>query len=534
MRLLKIGRDASCDIVLHSDKVSSLHAEITILNNGDILLEDKNSRNGTFLMNKPIKAGTGITVRRGDAIRFADVELMWNQIPMPENNSNYKALFGVGTNFRNEIQISGNTVSRFHATLKIGKDGKAYIQDHSKNGTTVNGRKIPTGQNIKVKRSDAVVCGGVPVDIKQHIPARIWSKAIGVVVTTAILVGIVFGIKFIIDGEGKPKDYIQAVTYVHGYYHYNVKIVNDPFIQIMQQSNISDYPQEYSVGSDEAKNFGFIENGSDYGPIGYSGTAFFISKDGKMMTNRHIACPWEYITKEEKTQIDQKIRQLRDYWLPINSLRTSNEIDVFNNSDFLLKKYLMALYKSGMSISQISSLISGYKESPIEITGIHDYIAVAYADHNYNSIDEFERCTVLAESEDDKIDLAILQLNNKQTPATINKIVDISKATTDVKKVSPLEEAYYYIGYPLGTSLNLDNSDGGLQPRLNEVKVSRVPGRYEFDLQGEVFGGASGSPILDKNGHLIGVVNKSIRYTTMSKGVLAKHAKDLFDKIEKQ
>ena len=145
MRLLKIGRDASCDIVLHSDKVSSLHAEITILNNGDILLEDKNSRNGTFLMNKPIKAGTGITVRRGDAIRFADVELMWNQIPMPENNSNYKALFGVGTNFRNEIQISGNTVSRFHATLKIGKDGKAYIQDHSKNGTTVNGRKIPTG-----------------------------------------------------------------------------------------------------------------------------------------------------------------------------------------------------------------------------------------------------------------------------------------------------------------------------------------------------------------------------------------------------
>lgn len=99
MRLLKIGRDASCDLVLHSDKVSSLHAEMTVLNNGDILLEDKNSRNGTFLMNKPIKAGTTVSVRRGDAIRFGDVELMWSQIPMPENNSNYKALFGIGTNF---------------------------------------------------------------------------------------------------------------------------------------------------------------------------------------------------------------------------------------------------------------------------------------------------------------------------------------------------------------------------------------------------------------------------------------------------
>lgn len=166
MRLLKIGRDASCDIVLQSDKVSSLHAEMTILNNGDILLEDKNSRNGTFLMNKPIKPGTSVSIRRGDAIRFADMELMWNQIPMQENNSNFKALYGIGTNFRNEIQISGNTASRFHATLKIGKDGKAYIQDHSKNGTTVNGTKIVHGQNVKIKRNDAIACGGIPVDVK--------------------------------------------------------------------------------------------------------------------------------------------------------------------------------------------------------------------------------------------------------------------------------------------------------------------------------------------------------------------------------
>ena len=52
MRLLKIGRDAGCDIVLHSDKVSSLHAEITLMNSGDIMLEDKGSRNGTFIMNQ--------------------------------------------------------------------------------------------------------------------------------------------------------------------------------------------------------------------------------------------------------------------------------------------------------------------------------------------------------------------------------------------------------------------------------------------------------------------------------------------------
>ena len=206
MRLLKIGRDASCNIVLHSDKVSSLHAEMTILNNGDILLEDKNSRNGTFLMNKPIKPGTPVSVRRGDAIRFGDVELMWNQIPMPENNSNYKALYGIGTNFRNEIQVSGNTVSRFHATLKIGKDGKAYLQDHSKNGTTVNGRKIVSGQNIRIKRSDAIVCGGVPVDLKPFIRPNLWGKVLSGVAVAAILIGVIFGIKTLINNGPSLKD----------------------------------------------------------------------------------------------------------------------------------------------------------------------------------------------------------------------------------------------------------------------------------------------------------------------------------------
>ena len=119
MRLIKIGRDPKCDIVLRSDKASSLHAEITILNNGDILLEDKNSRNGTFVMNRPIQPGSQVTIKRGDAIRFGDVELMWSQIPMPEDLSKYKAVNGIGTSMKNDIIISGNTVSRYHDPLKF-------------------------------------------------------------------------------------------------------------------------------------------------------------------------------------------------------------------------------------------------------------------------------------------------------------------------------------------------------------------------------------------------------------------------------
>lgn len=148
MRLLKIGRDSSCDIVLQSAKVSSLHAELTLLNNGDITVEDKGSHNGTFIMNQPIKPGKPVKVRRGDAIRFADVELQWSQVPMPEDNSAYRAIYGIGSHFNNDIQISGATVSRYHATIKQGKDGKIYLFDHSKNGTTVDGVNCHTPQEI--------------------------------------------------------------------------------------------------------------------------------------------------------------------------------------------------------------------------------------------------------------------------------------------------------------------------------------------------------------------------------------------------
>lgn len=542
MRLLKIGRDASCDLVLHSDKVSSLHAEMIVLNNGDILLEDKNSRNGTFLMNKPIKAGTAVSVRRGDAIRFGDVELMWSQIPMPENNSNYKALFGIGTNFRNEIQISGNTVSRFHATLKIGKDGKAYIQDHSKNGTTINGTKAAVGQNVRIKRSDAVVCGGVPVDLKPFMPVpNILTKIIGAVAVAAIVVGIIFGMKERLGDGGKPKDYIQATTYVHGFYHYVIKLTDDPFIQGLKDYGLDiPYPEQYSFGKYQNEKWGIIEpklvnqtlGVTAANSIGYSGTAFFISDDGKMMTNRHIACPWLYIDDKEKNAISQYMAMLREELLPISQLRTKADSARLVSKKNYVTVCIAYLLNKGVDLTTINAWIKRFINSPIEITGIHDYIAVGYANHNYNSIDEFERCTVLAEYENDKVDLAILQLNNKKTPAAIKKYVDVSKAVTDTKKLNPLEENYYYIGYPLGISLNLNNEDGGLIPRLNEVKISKVPGKYEFDLQGEVFGGASGSPILDRNGHLVGIVNKSIRYTTMSRGVLAKYAKELLDKTE--
>ena len=165
MKLIVIGSGNNSHIRLNSQFVSGYHAELLLLDNGEILLTDKGSRNGTYLNDHRLQPDKEVPVKRGDVIRFADQILDWNKIPalpMPDM-SKIKEMRGIGTNFRNKYQLQGDKVSRFHATLKLMSDKKWYIQDHSKNGTTVNGRAIPPNQDVKLKKGDKILCAGVSV-----------------------------------------------------------------------------------------------------------------------------------------------------------------------------------------------------------------------------------------------------------------------------------------------------------------------------------------------------------------------------------
>lgn len=125
-------------------------------------------------------------------MKFADVELQWSRVPALENTSKYKSILNIGTNFRNDLVISGAFVSRFHATFKVAKDGKCYLTDlGSKNGTKVNGVKIQPGKEIRVKKGDIVLCGDVDVTEQLPFPTPYpwikWVAAVGV--AAAVLLG---------------------------------------------------------------------------------------------------------------------------------------------------------------------------------------------------------------------------------------------------------------------------------------------------------------------------------------------------------
>lgn len=516
MRLLKIGRDNSCDIVLHSDKVSSLHAEITLLNSGDIIIEDKGSRNGTYVMNRPIQPGKSVSIRRGDMVRFADVELQWSQVPMPEDNSAYKAILGIGTHFNNDIQISGSTVSRYHATVKVGKDNKVYIVDHSKNGTTVDGVKIPLHTPYRIKKSSAVACGGVSVSlVKVPWPTEVGMTILKIAAVALVLVGIGFGTwKFIDNTQKTPLKALEnATACVFGQYLIDVEFEDDPFV-----GKVNGWPQKWEFGLRNGKLALGTLTGNKVSPIAYTGTAFFISPDGELGTNRHMAVPWEYLSNDEKNCVKQELTKF------------------FNTSvtDFLVRLLSANVQVGNMSEADAKAYLSRILKSGIKITGHMEYLGLIMPGTNFTTIADLASCQVIADSGSKDKDVALIRLNSKKTPDDIVRdgYYDITKARTDERTLIPQEEELTSIGYPsqYGTGENLVFKGKEYLPTVHRMYISKTPDDNMFQLQSNVVGGQSGSPIIDKKRRLVGVVWGSHRGTDVAYGCNIKHLKELYDK----
>lgn len=160
MLLITIGRKQDNKIVLSNPSISAYHAEIKVCDDGSIYLTDKSSTNGTFVNGKQISKEVEVTVKRSDNVKFAKVcDLDWNRIPVilpPEVGTD---LYSIGCDINNRIQVVDprGLISRFHATLKVSPKGKITINDHSSNGTYVNGVKIQPNVDVPVKRKDIVM-----------------------------------------------------------------------------------------------------------------------------------------------------------------------------------------------------------------------------------------------------------------------------------------------------------------------------------------------------------------------------------------
>lgn len=107
---------------------------------------------------------------------------------------------GRGDDCQIRVQDQTQKVSRNHATLKITKNGKMFIIDHSTNGTWVNGVKISQSVDYPIKRGDTVSFGHA-AELNWELVPRTANKLLLYILIVVLLFGIATGSYFVIDNQ---------------------------------------------------------------------------------------------------------------------------------------------------------------------------------------------------------------------------------------------------------------------------------------------------------------------------------------------
>ena len=509
MRIVKIGSSSNCDIVLHSTYVSSIHAEITVLDSGEIFIEDKKSTNGTFVGNKRLQPGVETRISRGDYIRFADVELQWGQVPTPENNSQYKSVINIGSNFRNDITLSSPIVSRFHATVKIDKKNRVYIVDnHSKNGVLVNGKKITPGRLVQITSKDTVLCGNE--DITMQLKSYFKSGSLAWLGWTAgafaAVAAIIVAVILLWPGPDPYDKYKNAVVYVHASYRFKVYVEGfenlDPFVWPSKEED----------------------------PRVYSGTAFFIDREGRLCTNKHIAKPWVF--SDADSQISAELKNFYELYrqeqLPVDRVETDADLEKLKRTSWG-NALVTAVMESDADdkLVQLNLLLNKLKRAEVVISGEHEFMGIGYSSEYYSN-NQYDECHLLCEASDENVDVALIRLDSNETPKKVTNIIDINSCVMERPAVN---QEMHVLGYPGGRHRTMDEIEKSLELQYKVTSCCKEPNRYYFWLDYGTIGGASGSPVLNEKGQLCGVLYGGYRGDGAVTAVNhAKFIKELYDK----
>lgn len=181
-----IGRDKSNDFVIESKFVSKIHAKLIQQDDGIFLIEDLDSKSGTFKNGLQIKKAKCILA---DNLKFADCEFLVSEvikrkvqktiIIKNERNldTNSRIVINpvkvqdekwtIGRGKECYIIINDSKVSAIHATLYKRKE-RFYLEDTgSTNGTFVNGLKIEENKTQACYPGDVLQLGNMKVKLAE-------------------------------------------------------------------------------------------------------------------------------------------------------------------------------------------------------------------------------------------------------------------------------------------------------------------------------------------------------------------------------
>ena len=177
-----------------------------------------------------------------------------------------------------------------------------------------------------------------------------------------------------------------------------------------------------------------------------------------------------------------------------------------------------------MILTQIPIL----SRSSVEVKGVLTYIGIIPNGLPVTPSNLIE-CREIKGHNDTNIDVAVIQTTTLKLPDQVTNIIDINKADASEEAIK-VGKTVYTIGFPHSLDIGV-NSNMELTNQAQEGSVTQDQGEYSFGHNAASAGGASGSPMLNDKGRLVGVLNAGIPTSQgFNTAIKVKHLLDLLGK----